>query len=98
MQRIVRLLFSVVALAAAGLTATAAGTRAAAPSPSTSLCPAAVTATLGPNVCAFTPSMSEADIQGAVNAIYAQQVDNEMGAARYALLFAPGTYGSQASP
>jgi len=50
------------------------------------------------NVVIFTPSMSQADIQATVNAIYAQQVDNEMGTARYALLFKPGTYGSQSSP
>jgi hypothetical protein len=97
MQRIVRLLVSVVVLVAAALTATAEGTRAD-PSPSASLCPGAVTATFGPNVCVFTPSMSQADIQAAVNAIYAQQVDNEMGTARYALLFEPGTYGSQNNP
>jgi hypothetical protein len=42
--------------------------------------------------------MSQADIQAAVNSIYAQQVDNEMGTARYALLFEPGTYGSQNNP
>jgi hypothetical protein len=42
--------------------------------------------------------MSQADIQAEVNAIYAQQVDNEMGTARYALLFEPGTYGSQNNP
>jgi hypothetical protein len=52
----------------------------------------------GPNVVIFTPSMSQADIQAKVNAIYAQQVDNEMGTARYALLFEPGTYGSQNNP
>jgi hypothetical protein len=95
MQRIVRLLVSVLVLLAAGLTATAEGTRAA---PSASLCPGAVTATFGPNVCVFTPSMSQAEVQAAVNAIYAQQVDNEMGTARYALLFEPGTYGSQTNP
>ena len=42
--------------------------------------------------------MSQTAIQAAVNAIYAQQVDNEMGTARYALLFEPGTYGSQTNP
>jgi hypothetical protein len=96
MQRIVRLLVSAVVLGAV-LTATAGGASADS-SPSASLCPDAVTATFGPNVCVFTPSMSQADIQAAVNAIYAQQVDNEMGTARYALLFEPGTYGSQANP
>ncbi len=97
MQRIVRLLVSAVVLGAAALTATAGGASAD-PSPSASLCPDAVTATFGPNVCVFTPVMSQADIQAAVNAIYAQQVDNEMGTARYALLFEPGTYGSQNNP
>ena len=97
MQRIVRLVVSVAVLVAAALTATAGGASADS-SPSASLCPNAVTATFGPNVCVFTPSMSQADIQAAVNAVYAQQVDNEMGTARYALLFEPGTYGSQNNP
>jgi hypothetical protein len=42
--------------------------------------------------------MTQAAIQNDVNAIYAQQVTNEMGTARYALLFEPGTYGSQSAP
>ncbi|MGE5601897.1 MAG: adenylyl cyclase, partial [Nitrososphaerales archaeon] len=33
-----------------------------------------------------------------VDAVYNQQVDNEMGAQRYALLFKPGIYGSAAEP
>src|SRR4051794_4693248 len=41
---------------------------------------------LGANVVVFDPSMPQAEIQARVNAIYAQQVDNEMGTARYALL------------
>ena len=97
MQRMVRLLVSAVVLGAAALTVTAGGASAD-PSPSASLCLDAVTATFGPNVCVFTPSMLQADIQAAVNAIYAQQVDNEMGTARYALLFEPGTYGSKNNP
>ena len=97
MQRMLRLLVSAVVLGAAALTATAGGAGAD-PSPSASLCPGAVSATFGPNVCVFTPSMSQTAIQAAVNAIYAQQVDNEMGTARYALLFAPGTYGTQNNP
>jgi hypothetical protein len=52
----------------------------------------------GPNVVIFSPTMSQADIQAKVNAIYAQQATNEMGTARYALLFEPGTYGSQTNP
>ena len=53
---------------------------------------------LGPNVVVFDPTMSTAQIQAEVDAIYAQQVENEMGTARYALLFKPGTYGSASAP
>lgn len=99
MRKIARLAVSAALLGAAALTATAVGTAnaSAAPSPA-SLCPDANIAMFGPNVCVFTPSMTQAAIQNDVNAIYAQQVTNEMGAARYALLFEPGTYGSQSAP
>ena len=99
MRRIARLVVSAALLGAAGLTATAVGAEHASADPSqASLCPDAVIATFGPNVCVFTPSMPQAAVQADVNAIYAQQADNEMGAARYALLFEPGTYGSQGTP
>jgi hypothetical protein len=49
-------------------------------------------------VVVFSPVMTTADIQAKVDSIYAQQVDNEMGTERYALLFKPGTYGSAARP
>ncbi len=52
----------------------------------------------GPNVRIFDPSMPQSQIQAAVDAIAAQQVDNEMGTARFALLFKPGTYGTAAKP
>src|SRR5947209_19898276 len=52
----------------------------------------------GPNVKIFVPSMPLADIQATVDAIAAQQVDNEMGTQRYALLFKPGTYGTPEHP
>jgi hypothetical protein len=52
----------------------------------------------GPNVIIFDPSMPLSDIQAKVDAIANQQVDNEMGTQRYALLFKPGTYGSPATP
>jgi hypothetical protein len=52
----------------------------------------------GPNVIVFNPSMPTSQIQATVDAIAAQQVDNEMGTQRYALLFAPGTYGTAANP
>ena len=53
---------------------------------------------LGPNVRIFDPSMPVADIQAAVDAIAAKQVDDEMGTNRYSLLFKPGTYGSAEKP
>ncbi len=42
--------------------------------------------------------MPTGQIQATVDAIANQQVDNEMGTQRYALLFKPGTYGSAANP
>jgi hypothetical protein len=52
----------------------------------------------GPNVRIFDPSMPVSEIQAAVDAIASQQVDNEMGTERYALLFEPGVYGSAENP
>jgi hypothetical protein len=52
----------------------------------------------GPNVKIFDPSMSTADIKSTVDAIAAQQVPNQFGTQRYALLFMPGTYGSATDP
>ena len=99
MRKIARLAVSSALLGASALTATAVGAAnaSAAPSPA-SLCPDANIAMFGPNVCVFTPSMTQAAIQADADAIYAQQADNEMGTARYALLFEPGTYGSATSP
>src|SRR3984885_15269806 len=101
MHRIARLVASAVLLGAAALTATAvgAGHASAAPSPA-SLCPDAVTATFGPNVCVFTPQMSQAQIQNDLNNIAAQQVplSAQFNNDGYAVLFEPGTYGSAATP
>ena len=52
----------------------------------------------GPNVKIFDPSMSTSEIKAAVDAIAAEQVSNQFGTQRYALLFMPGTYGSAADP
>jgi hypothetical protein len=52
----------------------------------------------GPNVMIFDPSMSTSEIQAAVDAIASQQVPNQFGTERYALLFMPGTYGSSTEP
>jgi hypothetical protein len=63
-----------------------------------SLCPDANVAAFGPNVCVFSDSMSQAAIQQDVDAIASQQISNQFGTQRYALLFEPGTYGSKADP
>ena len=53
---------------------------------------------LGPNVMIFDPSMPTTTIQATVDAIAAQQISNQFGPQRYALLFKPGTYGTTAAP
>ncbi|MDE9364030.1 adenylyl cyclase [Luteipulveratus sp. YIM 133132] len=52
----------------------------------------------GQNTYVFTPDMPQAQIQATVDRIATQQKDNQFGSERYALLFAPGTYGSAANP
>src|SRR6186997_1138820 len=47
--------------------------------------PPAGTPDFGPNVKIFDPTMPIADIQATVDAVYAEQVDNEMGTQRYSL-------------
>ncbi len=63
-----------------------------------SLCQGADGSVLGPNVCVFNTSMSQATIQADLDAIAAQQVPNQFGSQRYAVLFEPGTYGTSANP
>jgi hypothetical protein len=52
----------------------------------------------GSSVYIFNPSMPLSEIQSKVDAVANQQVDNEFGTQRYALLFEPGTYGTPTSP
>ena len=52
----------------------------------------------GANVLIFDPSMPTSQIQAAVDAVANQQVPNQFGSQRYALLFKPGTYGTAANP
>jgi hypothetical protein len=52
----------------------------------------------GPNVMIFDPSMPTSQIQTAVDTIANQQVPNQFGTQRYALLFMPGTYGTAGTP
>ncbi len=91
-----RRLSAVVTVAALAMALCIAGTAeavAAPPNPSSTGQP-----NFGPNVTIFDPSMATSQIQAAVDAVAAQQVDNEMGSQRYALLFKPGTYGTAAAP
>jgi hypothetical protein len=53
---------------------------------------------LGPNVKVFDPSMPTSEIKATLDAIAAQQVPDQFGARRYALLFKPGTYGTPTEP
>src|SRR3954451_18613949 len=64
----------------------------------TALRSAAAAPNFGPNVVIFDPSMSTGEIQARVDAIAAQQIPNQFGTQRYALLFKPGTYGSNEHP
>ncbi|KGN42473.1 hypothetical protein [Knoellia aerolata] len=80
---------ALVATLAAALTVTGAATSTAAPPDDHPF---------GTNVLVFDPSMPTAQIQAHVDAIHAQQVDAEMGDARWSLLFKPGTYGTAAQP
>jgi hypothetical protein len=52
----------------------------------------------GPNVKILNPSMSTSEIQTVVDGIANQQISNQFGTQRYAVLFKPGTYGSAANP
>ena len=52
----------------------------------------------GTNVYLFNPSMPQSEIQATVDAVANQQISNQFGTQRYALLFEPGTYGSTATP
>jgi hypothetical protein len=86
--------------AAATSTSTATRTSAAAASirPATALPHSAGQPDLGPNVYVFNPSMPQSEIQATVDAIATQQIPNQFGTQRYALLFEPGTYGSPTDP
>ncbi|HYL08517.1 MAG TPA: hypothetical protein VEU76_08200, partial [Candidatus Udaeobacter sp.] len=52
----------------------------------------------GSNVLIFDPSMAQSQIQAALDSVSGQQVKNQFGTQRYALLFEPGTYGSATNP
>jgi hypothetical protein len=52
---------------------------------------------LGPNVTIFDPSMSSATVQSKLTSVFNQQVSNQFGTQRYALLFKPGSYNVDAN-
>ncbi len=52
----------------------------------------------GSSVYIFNPTMPQSQIQTTVDAIASQQISNQFGTQRYALLFEPGTYGSSTKP
>src|SRR4051794_34351279 len=85
-RRLLLVAAAVAAFALAGVGAAAAAKPPAAPPD------------FGPNVKVFDPSMPTSQIQSTVDAIAAQQVPNQFGPQRYALLFKPGTYGTAANP
>jgi len=77
----------------------------AVPAPSTAIAttaakdrPAPAQPNFGPNVLVFNPGMPQSQIQAKVDAVATQQVANQFGTQRFALLFEPGTYGSAAAP
>ena len=101
MRRILKLFaISAAALAASALAVAPADAAVLSPPPASALCPGATTATFGPNVCVFTPGMSQTDVQNALNAIATQQVPvgSQFDGQRYSVFFEPGTYGSAADP
>jgi hypothetical protein len=81
----------ILAVAVASVFVLGTGASAAAPPPSGQ-------PDFGPNVIVFDPSTPQSQIQATVDAIAAQQVPNQFGTQRYALLFKPGTYGTDANP
>jgi len=94
-RRVARLAAFAVGLA---VTASALATGAGAAASAGSVTRATGVPDFGPNVKIFNPRMSTSNIKATVDGIASQQVANEFGTQRYALLFMPGTYGSAAVP
>ena len=94
-----RLLFALLALVVATIIVTVFVLLARSGPASTTLSPpSASTGTFGPSVYIFNPGMSQREIQATVDTVANQQVSNQFGTQRYALLFEPGTYGSSTNP
>ena len=52
----------------------------------------------GSNVLIFSPTMPQSQVQATLDSVSSQQVNNQFGTQRFALLFEPGTYGSASNP
>src|ERR1700750_356402 len=85
-------------VAGAGFAVAVSPAAAAAATGSPSICPDANVAAFGPNACVFNDTMSQAAIQADLDNIASQQMPNQFGTQRYAILFQPGTYGSATDP
>ena len=101
-----RLLHRVVPIAAAMLvgacfTAAPAIPAAAAPPVASTagvVAPSTTGGQFGANVFVFNPGMTQDSIQSTLDSIASHQVSDQFGTQRYAVFFAPGTYGSSADP
>src|SRR5258708_15300719 len=91
-----RSIFAVGVLVAFACAVAISGAASALAAPSAAATPATSSSdpNFGPNVYIFNPSMPQSEIQPTVNAVANQQLSNQFGTQRYALLFEPGTYGS----
>jgi hypothetical protein len=87
---------SAIPASASGSASSAAATPAAVTA--AAVAPSTTGGAFGPNVFIFNPGMSQASIQSTLDAIDAQQVSNQFGTQRYAVLFEPGTYGTADDP
>ncbi|HEV3379565.1 MAG TPA: hypothetical protein VG142_01035, partial [Trebonia sp.] len=106
MRGLFRPLVLIAAFAVAALSGTAVAVPAGAastgssPPSAESVCSGVAAGPFGKNVCVFSDSMPQPQIQADLNAIAAQQVPvgSQFGEGRYAVFFEPGTYGSAADP
>jgi hypothetical protein len=97
MRLVSRVATGIALVLVASLSAVPSGHAAEAPTIAPAV-PAAGQPDFGPNVYVFDPSMPQDEIQQTVDAVAAQQVPDQFGTHRYALLFRPGTYGSATDP
>lgn len=91
-----RAALTALALAVAGLSPTAIAS--AAPPAQAAPARASAAPDLGSHVLVFDPSMPVKQIRKRTDAIWQQQVDAEMSAQRWSLLFKPGIYGTATEP